>query len=297
MEAGKTEISVIIINYNTFNLTSKCLETVRDQTSGVNYEVILVDNASTETDPDLFKEKFPFIRLVKSEKNLGFAGGNNLGISHATGEYILLLNSDTELLENSIKLTWEKYKSMDNIGFMGVKTFYPNGDFQQTIGRLPSVKNAFIDLFGFHRLFPSNVNYEYPQQDFYPEYLWGCFLFFKKSLLENFKGNQLNPAFFMYHEDLLWCWEARKAGYKNYYYTGTQIIHHFRGSQKDSKVKKTMNKELVTNYKTLKVKINGILGYPVYSFLTRALASRVNMVNKMKLLLQGKPAFPEVENS
>ena len=95
------ELSVIIINYNTFALTNKCIETIYQFTKGVEFEIILVDNASAECDADLFKKNFPDITLIKSTTNLGFSGGNNLGIQQASGEYILLLNSDIELTVKS----------------------------------------------------------------------------------------------------------------------------------------------------------------------------------------------------
>jgi len=96
------EVSVIILNYNTFQLTCNCIASVIEFTKDISYEIILVDNQSTECDADLFKDKFPFIKLIKSPENGGFAKGNNLGIGFATGELILLLNSDTYLSEDAI---------------------------------------------------------------------------------------------------------------------------------------------------------------------------------------------------
>ncbi|MFN3315581.1 MAG: glycosyltransferase, partial [Raineya sp.] len=83
-------LSIIIINYNTFSLTCKCIESILQYTQGVSYEIILVDNASTECDADKFLEFFPQITLIKSPENVGFARGNNLGLQYAKGEYILL---------------------------------------------------------------------------------------------------------------------------------------------------------------------------------------------------------------
>src|SRR4030095_1669405 len=96
------DISIIIINYNTFTITSDCIRSVVQFTSGGSHEIILVDNASTECDPENFLKEFPQLILVKSAVNAGFANGNNLGIQRARGEYILLLNSDTILREDSI---------------------------------------------------------------------------------------------------------------------------------------------------------------------------------------------------
>ena len=95
-------VSIVIINYNTFQLTCQCIQSVIDLTGQVTYEIILVDNASSECDASLFKEKFPSITLVKNPDNSGFAKGNNLGIQHALGDIILLLNSDTYLTEDAV---------------------------------------------------------------------------------------------------------------------------------------------------------------------------------------------------
>ena len=95
------QLSIVIINYNTFQLTCNCIASLKEKLQGVEYEIILVDNASVECDANLFKEKFPFINLIKSSTNTGFTGGNNLGVNASTGEYLLLLNSDTELINNA----------------------------------------------------------------------------------------------------------------------------------------------------------------------------------------------------
>src|ERR1700756_1714891 len=107
------DVSIIIVNYNTFDLTCKCISTVIQCTKGIFYEIILVDNASVECDADLFLQKFPTIRLIKSTTNLGFTGGNNLGIENSGGKYILLLNSDTELTEDSISKCYDLIRKDD----------------------------------------------------------------------------------------------------------------------------------------------------------------------------------------
>ena len=98
------QLSIIIINYNTFTLTCNCIRSIHEKLTGLSYEIVLVDNASVERDPNEFKALFPDIVLVASKENTGFTGGNNLGLKHASGEYILLLNSDTELINNAPKI-------------------------------------------------------------------------------------------------------------------------------------------------------------------------------------------------
>src|SRR4051794_26006845 len=108
---GNPEVSVIIINYNTFKLTADCVRSVIKETKEAIYEIILVDNASPDDSADELVRLFPQIFLVRSRINLGFAKGNNLGIAHARGEFILLLNSDTILVNDAISVALKKLRA------------------------------------------------------------------------------------------------------------------------------------------------------------------------------------------
>ena len=143
------DVSIIIINYNTFQLTSECIRSVIAFTKEISYEIIVVDNASMECDADIFKEKFPEIILVKSQKNGGFAYGNNLGIEKASGEFILLLNSDTILTEDSISKTVAYAEQNPNAGVIGCRMIFPDGDIQYTARRFRSIQWELLDLFRF----------------------------------------------------------------------------------------------------------------------------------------------------
>ncbi|MEO6133550.1 MAG: glycosyltransferase family 2 protein [Ginsengibacter sp.] len=280
------DVSIIIINYNTFQLACACIQSVIEQTKEVSYEIILVDNASVESDPSLFIEKFPDVNLIVSEKNLGFAGGNNLGLQHANAEYILLLNSDTILIENSVLLSLQKFKSLNNIGFLGVKSVYPDGRVQDTCSRLPTIKNIFSDLFFLHQIFPHVKQYYRLDRNFYPDAVWGCFMLFKKDLLARFKEKKLNDTFFMYCEDLLWCWEARKINLKNYYYAETKIIHLNKGSQNNEETSEKMNSLLMENKRKLKIIINGKIGILFYDLLSKILYYRSKLTKRTGAVLK-----------
>ena len=146
-----TDVSVVIVNYNTFELTSAAIRSLRKFVQGLNYEIILVDNASTETDADRFKESNPDIILIKSEKNLGFAGGNNLGIQKASGKAILLMNSDAELLNDAVSICYKNLFSHPSIGITTGRLQYPDGSVQHQCGKFPSVKQPLMELlFGAH---------------------------------------------------------------------------------------------------------------------------------------------------
>ncbi len=235
------DVSIIIVNYNTYKYTSKCIKTVIEFTKGVSYEIILVDNASTECPADNFKQEFPSIELIKSPVNTGFTGGNNLGIEKAKGDYILLLNSDVELTADSISDCVKILKQNEKIGVISCKLLYPDGTIQKQCQRFPSVKRTWIELFRLHKFIPQPKRGLIMQGAFfdhlssiYTDSVWGTFFMFPKKMLRLFEGNKLPEGFFMYAEDLLWCYSINKLGYSVYYNANTSVIHHSAASSMKS---------------------------------------------------------------
>ena len=112
------DVSVIIVNYNTFRMTADCIESVRQKTSGISYEIILVDNGSTDGSKDFF-EQFEGIKYIYSDENLGFGRANNLGAKQASGDYLFLLNSDTLLINNAIKILYDYINTHQSVGVVG----------------------------------------------------------------------------------------------------------------------------------------------------------------------------------
>lgn len=231
-------VSVIVINFNTFGLTSVCLRSVYAHTKAVPFEVILVDNASTECDPAAFLQEFPAIKLIRSDKNLGFAGGNNLGIQQASGNHILLLNSDTEFKADSIFIALKTFSINKNVGFVGCRMEYPSGEVQYTARRFRSLSWELLDLF---RFIPACMGYDQRAARMLGKYFrhdqsrtcdWlnGAFLLFERQLLDLFPRKKLDDRFFMYAEDQLWCEQASELGRQNYFTAETTIIHVNSGS-------------------------------------------------------------------
>lgn len=225
------QVSIIIVNYNTFKLTCNCIKSIIDYTNQVNYEIILVDNASTEIQENSFDEIFAGKLLVlKSDKNLGFAGGNNLGIQSAKGEYILLLNSDTELIEDSISKTYFYAKQINKLGAITCKLLNPDRkSFQNAARPFYSVKQHFIKSFGLESLFSKTfkkINQKYNLNfSFASDWIWGTFFMFPFKNLTKV-GGKLSETFFMYSEDVEWCYLFAKAGLQNYYFADTAIVHY-----------------------------------------------------------------------
>lgn len=236
-------VSVIIINYNTFDITCNCIESIQQYTNGVPYEIVVVDNASPDDNPDLFLERFPNIVLVKSKENGGFARGNNIGIDHSKGDIILLLNSDTLLTEDSITTAAQELSQDAEIGMLTVRLVYENGKYQNNVRKFRSIRNEVLDVFRpFLMLLPykkraTMMLNQYFNGDFstYCDWVSGAFMMFRKELLQDLPEKKLDERFFMYGEDQLWCYQIKQAGYKNYYTANATVIHIANASTKLSK--------------------------------------------------------------
>jgi len=236
------QVSVIIINYNTFQLTSEAVESVILHTYGVSYEIIVVDNASTECDPGLFEERFPSIKLVRNPDNSGFAKGNNLGIKHSSGDTILLFNSDAACLNNAIALTYQALQAEKDLGLTTARLEYPDGRVQHSCGRFPSISLQMIELLRLQKIMSAEQRANIMQGAFftydrqlYPDWVWGTYYHLKRETIEKMPGQQLADDFFMYAEDLQWSYTVRKMGYTIKYVPEARVMHHFSQSTKKEK--------------------------------------------------------------
>jgi len=236
------QVSVIIINYNTFQLTCEAVESIIQHTHGVSYEIIVVDNASTECDPGLFAERFPSINLVRNPDNSGFAKGNNLGIEHSMGETILLFNSDAACLNDAITLTYQELKAEANLGLTTARLEYPDGRIQHSCGRFPSINLQLIELLRLQKLMSAEQRGNVLQGAFftydkplYPDWVWGTYFHIKREVLAKMPGGHLADDFFMYAEDLQWSYTVRKLGYTIKYVPKAHVMHYFSQSTKKDK--------------------------------------------------------------
>lgn len=258
------DVSIIIINYNTFELTSKCIESLYQYNNGFEYEIILVDNASTECDANIFKQKFPNINLVISNTNLGFAGGNNLGIQQATGNYILLLNSDTELIENSIKICLDYMNVNTKVGVLSPKLIFPDGKHQSVAQRLPSLKYSLIEFFRIQKILTKQQAGKLLLGSFFNhnetvkvDWVWGAFFLFRRELLQLLPDKKLDDTYFMYCEDMQWCLDIKKLGYEIHYLATTKVIHKMGGSsgKKNEMMERNGRLFMERNYSSLEIKL------------------------------------------
>lgn len=231
------QLSIIIINYNTFQLTCNCIQSLKDKLHDMSYEVVLVDNASTECDPHLFLEKFPDINLIVSPVNSGFTGGNNLGISKAKGDYLLLLNSDTELINNAPKICYDYMQQHPEVAMTTAQLVYPDGRIQYNCRRFRTIGWELLEIFPLYKLWPKKkreqvmLHHYFDHQSFAKcDWVWGAFMLFPRTIINQLKGHQLSDDFFMYCEDVLWCWDFKQLGYEIHFLPQAKVMHVHRGS-------------------------------------------------------------------
>jgi GT2 family glycosyltransferase len=234
------DVSVIIVNYNTPQLTLQCLSSVFLHTTGISLEVIVVDNASTTCNPALFRERFPGIILVESRENLGFAGGNNLGLKHASGKYCLLLNSDAYLKDNAIYKTFQYLEDHPSAGVVSARLVFPDGHPQSAAQRFPSLKYGMTELLRLQKLMPRRAAGKWLLGSFFDhnenttaDWVWGAYFMFRKEVLERLPFRKLDDAYHMYCEDMQWCWDIRRLGYGIHFCADAEVVHLSGGSGGD----------------------------------------------------------------
>lgn len=224
-------LTVIILNYNTKELLKKCLQSVLASQSGYGIETVVSDNGSMDGSNEMVRSEFPQVKLIENKVNLGFSKGNNVAIKQSDSKYILLLNSDTTVESNTFDLSIKYLESHPDVGALGCKVLLPSGELDKAARRnFPNPLNSFLRLFGFKKF--SNYNIEGPiDQEMEVDAIMGAYMMVPKSVID--KVGLLDEDFFMYGEDLDWCWRIKEAGYKIIYYPAVQITHHKYGTSKN----------------------------------------------------------------
>ncbi len=229
------DLSVIIVNWNTKKLLENCLTSIYKFTKRVNFEVIVVDNNSTDGSQKMVENKFPKVKLVANKNNLGFAKANNTGFRLAKGKYILLLNSDTYLIENSLQKLVEFAANQENLGGFAPQLLNSDKSIQQSIGFFPNLPQvffwmSFIDDLPFgHLLKPYHVDHDsFYKTEQHIDWATGAAFMLPKKVIE--KAGELDEKIFMYGEDVEWCYRIKQAGFQIIYGPVTKIVHIGRGS-------------------------------------------------------------------
>jgi len=237
------DLTIIIVNYNTKDLLENTIQSVIDTIQSIKYEIVVVDNSSSDGSIELVKKKYPQVNLIENKDNLGFPKANNIGIKKAVGRYILLLNSDTKVLEMCIEKCVEYMDSNIEVGALGCKLVLANGNLDHACKRgFPTPEASLYYILKLHKLFPDSKKFGQYTLNYLPineinevDALTGAFMMVRKEVIS--KVGLLDETFFMYGEDLDWCFRIKEAGYMVIYYPEATTIHYKGGSSKRRRYK------------------------------------------------------------
>jgi GT2 family glycosyltransferase len=226
------QLSVIILNYNVRYFLELCILSVQKAIEGLEAEIIVVDNNSADDSCAMLKQRFPGIRLIENNENLGFPKGNNIGVAQAQGEYICILNPDTVVAEDTFEKVLAFAKQQTDLGIVGCKLIDGTGNFLPESKRgIPTPWVAFTKIFGLYKTFAGSsfFNKYYAQhltenQTGKAAILVGAFMVMKRSLYNELGGFDENC--FMYSDDIDLSYMALKKGKSNYYFHETTVIHY-----------------------------------------------------------------------
>ncbi|MDW5290091.1 glycosyltransferase family 2 protein [Formosa sp. PL04] len=219
------KLSVVILNYNVRYFLELCLKSVTDAVSDIDAEIIVVDNCSPDDSCQMLKTLFPEVKLIENNVNFGFSKGNNIGVAEAKGEYICILNPDTVVAEDTFKKVLKFAEAQSQLGAIGCKLVDGTGKFlQESKRKVPTPEVAFKKLLGNTTSYYANELKKNGVGEV--DVLVGAFMVMKRELYDRVEG--FDEDYFMYGEDIDLSYKILKAGFKNYYFGETTVIH-FKG--------------------------------------------------------------------
>ena len=224
------DVSIIIVNYNSTELLKNCLDSLEKFTTGINFEIIVVDNNSMTSDIDELLKFHDRITLIKNDVNRGFGAANNQGVEVSNGKYVLLLNNDTILFENSIKKVFDFAESLEGNEIIGCKLLNEDKSIQKSVFDFPSFLNVFTSNFFLYLLFPKlkyfnkyHLMNRGMSRTTEVDVVTGAFLFINRKSFDVLGG--FDERFFFYMDDTDLCYRHKKNKHRVVYYPETAIIH------------------------------------------------------------------------
>ena len=224
------DVSVVIVSWNTSRLLRDCLESLFATTSGIAFEVILVDNASSDDSVAMVRREFPSVAVVQNPDNRGFVKANNQAFETARGRYLLLLNSDTIVLDDAVAKTVRYADGHPRAAVFGCQVLNPDRSIQRTCFMWPSPLNMFLQSTYLYKAFPKSrffgrefLTWWDHASEREVQTISGCFSLVRREAIDSV--GPMDPVYFFYGDDPDWCYRFAKAGWEIRYFPGANIIH------------------------------------------------------------------------
>lgn len=264
------DITIVIVNWNTCDILRDCLCSIYTETKRLKFEITVIDNASSDDSVRMVKEKFPQVILIENSENRGFAAANNQGIAVAQGRYILLLNSDTVILDNAIAKTVKFADAHPEAGVVGSKVLNADRLLQPSCFMYPSILNMILSSSYLYKVFPNNKFFGRERMTWWKrdditevDVVRGCFMLVRSNAIE--RVGTMDERFFMYGEETDWCYRFKQAGWKVMFTPDAEIIH--LGGASSQQMNPVMTLQLRGSILLFMRKHRGLLEYPFACFL------------------------------
>lgn len=237
------KVSIIIVNWNTRDLLANCLNSIAATAGDLDLETIVVDNASSDGSPAMMLRQFPHVRLLANQENVGFARANNQAAAASLGRYLLLLNSDAQLWPNALQALLDVAEANPRVGIVGAQLRNADGSFQASHTPFPNLWQEFLILSGigrrlFGRWYPSRG----PDDDRGArpvDYVEGACLLVRREAFDVTGG--LDENYFMYAEEVDWCYTLRQKGWQVWYQPAAKVMHLGGGSSQKRRTQQEKN--------------------------------------------------------
>lgn len=241
------DVSIMIVAWNVRQLLEECLESVFEQTSGIDFEVIYVDNASEDGSIEMAREKFPEVKIIENKENMGFIKANNQAIKVANGRYVMLLNSDTIVLDNAIAKMVKFADSSPEAAVIGCRVLNRERELRRNCFMCPSILNLFLSATYLYRIFPRSRFFGRERMTWWDfdqsrevETVSGSCSFVRKQAID--EVGMMDERYFVYGDDPDWCFRFREKGWKILFTPDPNIIHY--GGQNTKQMARTFRWQL-----------------------------------------------------
>jgi len=239
------DVSTVIVNWNTCDILRDCLASLYEETRTIDFEVIVIDNFSSDGSAAMIKQEFPQVKLIENSENKGFAAANNQGMAIAQGRYVLLLNSDTIVLDKAINKTILFADVHPEAAVVGCKVLNPDKTPQPTCFMFPSLINMFLSSTYLYKLFPKSRLFGRERMTWWDrndvrevDVATGCFMLVRRQAIEQI--GLMDEQFFVYGEETDWCYRFKQGGWKILFKPEAEIIHFGGQSSKRIPVEMTL---------------------------------------------------------